>query len=265
MPLKLTAQYSLDRQKEIADSLFDKGDYFDAVTEYKRLSFFDERGEHLYKASRRIGLSYKYGGYYNNSVKYLNQAKLNAADDEEEFTAAVDIIRVNILRGTTSRAEYLLRQLEADPRYSGKSTEIDYWRGWVHIFDDNWDEAALSFDSIDPDHPLKKLALQIEDGKYSVTFAKVISYILPGSGQIYTGNTLSGTVSLAWNVLWGYLTIKSFSEDRPLDGILIGSLLWLRFYRGNVQNAEKFAVEANINKSNEGLKYLMDNYRGRKP
>jgi hypothetical protein len=130
---------------------------------------------------------------------------------------------------------------------------------------DDWERASLIFSGIDPDHPLKLLSDKVLNDKYSVNFAKVISYILPGAGQFYTGNYLSGLMSLGWNVLWGYLTINSFVEDRAFDGILIGSLLWLRFYRGNVQNAENFALQENLNISNRAYKYLKENYTGLKP
>ncbi len=36
-------------------------------------------------------------------------------------------------------------------------------------------------------------------------------------------------------------------------------------YNGNVQNAEKFAVEQNINIANKALRYLKNNYEGKKP
>ena len=133
------------------------------------------------------------------------------------------------------------------------------------MMNDNWEEASVSFSRIDSNHTLKILSDNVIVDKYSVNFAKVISYILPGSGQFYTGNYLSGLMSLGWNVLWGYLTITSFVEDRAFDGILIGSLLWMRFYRGNVQNAEKFAIEENIKVSNKAYQFLKNNYTGLKP
>ena len=133
------------------------------------------------------------------------------------------------------------------------------------MLSDDWSNASICFEQIDSMHQLKILSDSVVEEKYSVTFAKVISYILPGSGQFYTGNYLSGLMSLGWNILTGYLTINSFIEDRVFDGIVIGNLLWLRFYNGNVQNAEKFAKEKNIEIANEALRYLKNNYEGNKP
>ena len=100
-------------------------------------------------------------------------------------------------------------------------------------------------------------------GKFS--FSKLLAYILPGAGQFYTGEYLSGAMSLSWNILFGYLTINSFVEERVFDGFAIGTLLWMRFYRGNYQNAERFAENKNIEIANNKLKYIQQNYQGLKP
>ncbi len=100
---------------------------------------------------------------------------------------------------------------------------------------------------------------------YSEKFAKYSSYVIPGFGQFYTGEYLSGALSLSWNILSGYLTINSFIEDRVFDGIMVGNFLWLRFYSGNSQNAEKFAVQKNLQISNSALKYLQFNFAGERP
>ena len=90
-------------------------------------------------------------------------------------------------------------------------------------------------------------------------------HIIPGAGQFYTGHYFSGLLSLGWNALWGYLTVKAFIDERVFDGLIIGNFLWLRFYVGNIQNAEKFANEANIKIANKALSYLQDQYKGEKP
>ena len=114
-------------------------------------------------------------------------------------------------------------------------------------------------------HQLKLLADSVESEKYSIVLATAMSYIIPGSGQIYTWNYLSGIMSLGWNVLWGYLTINAFIAERAVEGILIGGLLWARFYRGNIQNAEKYAIEKNREISTKAYHYLAKEYKGKKP
>ncbi len=261
----LSAQDNLSRQLKYADNLYDSELFFDAVTEYKRLIYFDRYREYTHEANFKIGMSYKFAGKYDNAISYFRKSEISARNDEEVYESKIQIVRCNILRRTTNNAQSLLDDLNADNRFSSRSNDINYWRGWAFMMADDWQNAAAVFTKLDPEHPLKKLANKVENEKYSVTFAKVISYILPGSGQIYTGHYLSGIMSLGWNALLGYLTINAFVEDRVFDGLVIGNLLWLRFYRGNYENAGKFAVNENIKIANDAYRFLKNNYAGDKP
>jgi len=260
-----TAQDSAEKQFNFAQEFFIAEDYFDAITEFKRLLFFDNTGNYNYTANSMIGSSYKQGARFSDAIRHFTLAEINARNEEDLYNSRISIIRVNILRRSTVRALKLLDSLKADKRFKNKIDDINFWRGWAYIFADDWKSAANTFAEIDSTHELKQLADNIDDELYSVSFAKTISYIIPGAGQIYTGEYISGLLSLAWNVLWGYLTIKSFIDERIFDGIIIANFLWLRFYRGNFQNAEKFAEEKNLIISNKGLEYLQYEYSGRKP
>ena len=259
------AQNSFDAQFNYAKKLYSDEHYFDALTELKRLLFFDENSEYNYKANLLIGKSYKQGAKFSDAIRYLTLAELNAKNIDELFETRIEIIRINILRRTTRRALKLLDSLGSDERFIDRKDEIKYWRGWAYMFADDWEQAAQTFAEIDTNHVLKTLAEEVGDDLYSVSFAKTISYIIPGAGQIYTGEYISGLLSLGWNVLWGYLTIKAFIAERIFDGIVIANFLWLRFYRGNLQNAENFAMEKNLVRSNRALNYLQFEYDGLKP
>ena len=259
------AQSSLSIQFDYAEKLFNEKQYFDSITEFKRLLFIDSDGQYSYRANLLIGECYKEGAKFDDAIKYFSFAAKNSNAPEENFEARTQIIRTNILRRTTDRALQLCDELDTDPAFVDKKDEINYWRGWAYIFADDWKNASLVFGRIDPNHELKILAEKTEKAKVSVTCAKVISYILPGAGAIYCGNFLSGLMSAGWNLLAGYWTMNSFAENRAFDGIVVGELVWLRFYRGAIQNAEEFAVEKNLKISNQSLRYLQNEYKGIKP
>jgi hypothetical protein len=259
------AQDSFELQFNFAKKLYSNEKYFDTVTELKRLLFFDDSDEYNYEANLFIGKSYKQGAKFSDAIRYLTLAEINAENIDELYEARIEIIRINILRRTTSRAIKLLDSLQTDERFADRKDEIKYWYGWTYMFADDWKQAAQTFAEIDSNHVLKILAEEVDDDLYSVSFAKTISYIIPGAGQIYTGEYMSGLLSLGWNVLWGYLTIKAFIAERIFDGIVIANFLWLRFYRGNLQNAENFAMEKNLVRSNRALNYLQFEYDGLKP
>jgi hypothetical protein len=263
--LKLFSQDVIGNQYNFALKLYNTEQYYDAVTEFKRLLFFDTEKKYTYSANEYVGLSYKMGAKFSDAILYSTLAEINARNNEELFTSKIEIIRINILRRTISHAINLLDSLKNDPRFTGNSAEIDYWKGWAYIFDDKWGSAAKEFSYADSNKFLTEYCNNVEKEKYSVTFSDILSHIIPGAGQIYTGNYFSGFLSLGWNVLWGYLTINAFIDNRVFDGLVIGNLLWLRFYNGNLQNSVKDAEKGNLDITNRALDFLQSGYSGEKP
>lgn len=259
------AQNILQQQFNFANQLFVQDKYFDAITESKRLQFFDKQNIYSFQSNLLIGKSYKAGAKFDEAVKYFTLAEINAKSDEEYLVAKTLNARTNILRRTTKQAERILNDLLIDPRFKSNEKEIKYWIGWNYIFSDDWEKAYEIFNENNLDTTLANLCKSVGDEMYSVDFAKYSSYIIPGFGQFYTGEYISGALSLGWNILFGYLTINAFVEDRIFDAIIIGNFLWLRFYSGNIQNAEKFAVQKNLEISNKALEYLQYSFMGERP
>ena len=260
----LYCQQTLHEQYEFALSLYNHEKYFDAVTELKRLNFFDKEKEYAFNSDLLIGKSFKEGGKFSEALRYFTLAGINAVSDSDFYEAKINSVKINILRRTTDQAQRLLNGLQSDKRFRDKEYEITYWRGWAYIFADDWKKAAEEFDEIKED-TLRILCEQVTSDKYNVTTVKILSYIIPGAGQIYTGHYFNGFLSFGWNVLWGYLTVKAFVDERIFDGFVIGNFLWLRFYVGNLQNAEKFVEEENLKISNKALSRLQNEYQGKKP
>lgn len=257
-------QTSLEEQMRRAESLFNSGKYFDAVTEYKRAEFFDAGKGLAYKTNFMIGLCYKAGLKYDDAIYYIGKALSASETAEENFTASVELVKLNILKRNLSNAYAKIGSLKKRYKDLPHSEELNYWLGWAYMFDGKWEEAGKIFET-EGREELAAICKKVAGEEYDVTFAKLISYIVPGAGQFYTENYLSGAMSFGWNLLWGYLTVNAFVAGRIFDGFVIGNMLWFRFYRGNFQNAEKFAVEKNIKIYNNAYDYLMKNYKGKKP
>jgi len=261
----IIAQSSIDEQFNFAKNLFEQENYYDSITELKRLLFYDDKNEFSYEANELIGYCYKYGAKFTDAIRYFTLAEINSRNNEELYNSRIEIIRLNILRRTTERAHKLLDSLETDNRFKERIGEVNYWRGWTYIFSDDWKNALSIFSEVDSLKELADISRQTVNEMYSVSLAKTLSYIIPGSGQIYAGEYLSGIMSLGWNVLLGYLTINSFVNERVFDGVVLANFLWLRFYRGSLQNAENFAAEKNLETSNRALNYLQNSFKGLKP
>lgn len=259
------AQSNLQAQYDYASKLFNEEKYFDAITEFKRLLFFDSLKQYSFEANKHIAMSYKQGGKFTEAIKYFSLAELSTTNLDSIFDIKIEIIKTNLLRGTIYRAFDLLNDLNDDERFNAKKNQITYWKGWAYIFNDEWTEASEEFSKLSDRHELKVLCENVSESMYSKTKAQILSYILPGAGQFYTGNYISGILSFSWVTLWSYISIEAFLADRIFDGLMVANFLAFRFYNGNIQNAEKFADEHNSELTNWVLNYLQNNYRGLKP
>ncbi len=261
----VSAQTELEKQFGYANRLFDNEQYFDAVTEYKRLIFFDTNNEYSKTAHYKIGIAYKYGGFFENATWHIGRALSFTKDNDTRFRYSTDLIRVNLLNSNFQNANRIIASMLTDSRYVNHYEELIYWRGWSEMLNNKWELAASTFGEIELGKELKKICNEVLNSEYNVTFAKVISYIIPGSGQFYSGEYFSGILSLGWCVLWGYDSFTAFANDRVFDGIMVANFLWLRFYRGNVQNAENIAIEKNRQLYIKTVNYLFTKFEGMKP
>lgn len=259
------AQSNLQAQYDYASKLFNEEKYFDAITEFKRLLFFDSLKQYSFEANKHTAMSYKQGGKFTEAIKYFSLTELSTPNLDSIFDIKIEIIKTNLLRRTIYRAFDLLKDLDEDERFNAKKDQMAYWKGWAYIFNDDWEKASEEFAKLDANHELARMCGNVHDSQYSQSKARTLSYILPGAGQFYTGNYISGILSFSWVALWSYISVEAFLADRIFDGLMVANFLDFRFYNGNIQNAAKFVDEHNSELSNWMLNYLQSNYRGPKP
>src|SRR4030067_1749045 len=79
------SQEYLQQQFEFAKNLYEKENYFDAITEYKRLKFFDTNNTYGSFTDEYIAQSYKQGGKFNEAIHYFTLAEINAKNSEDIY------------------------------------------------------------------------------------------------------------------------------------------------------------------------------------
>lgn len=231
-----------------ADNLFENEFYYNSITEYKRLLYFDKDSVHFVNSNEKIGDAYSKGGFFDLANYYYEQALLKA--DSVVMVA----IQKKIIRNFISE-DNLKEAIEKMKFYSFEEVLQKDLIGILKFKEGDFEGAKRILDN----KFLINLCNLAENESLNPYFSKLISYFLPGFGRIYAGEYLSGIIDLSWNILSGYFTIRAFSEERELDGILIGSLVWLRFYRGNIQGAVN-TVEIENKRIKEKYYFEMKNY-----
>lgn len=255
----ICAQNDLLIQKKLADSIFYAENYFDAIKEYKRLHFFDKEKLYDFYSYYQIALCYKYGGKFEQAHNYFSLALIKAETVNQIFDVKINLCRLNIIENKLENAHRILDDLEKNYSTNDFADQIKFWRGWAFFYEKNWNSAFKIFFELNY-FELADIVLKIKSEYYSIEKSKTLSMLLPGLGQFHTANYISGIGSFLWNLLTGYLTINAFWNERIFDGIIFSNLLWLRFYRGNIQNAEKFAIEKNNELFKNTLNYIYKNF-----
>lgn len=253
------SQNDLIKQLDYADSLYFYQNYYDAITEYKRLIFFDKEKSFIYYSFNQIARCYKYARKFEDSYNFFSLALTEAKSSKEIFDCKINICRLNIIEKKTKNAHRILDELETDSLFLEFEKEIKHWRAWVFYFEMDYKKAKDIFDELNKKE-LANFSEKLLEDSYSVQTANILSTILPGMGQFYIGNYLNAAGSFLWNLLSLYLTINAFSSERIFDGIVLSNFLWLRFYVGNLENAEKFAIDENEKIFNESLNSIYSNF-----
>ncbi len=108
------AQNSFQYQFDKATQLFNQEKYFDAITELKRLQYFDKQNQYSFQSNLLIGKSYKAGAKFDEAVKYFTLAEINSSNQYDYYTSKILNARTNILRRTNNQANKILFDLEND-------------------------------------------------------------------------------------------------------------------------------------------------------
>jgi hypothetical protein len=222
-----------------AEHLYTSKDYYRAISEYKRESFFEENTLKKRWADYRIGESYRKSGRAEKSVPYFVNAAWFGVPDSLTDSCVLSLARSYIDMGSFETARGILDSL-------GKETpEKAALAGWSYLLEGDFENAGPLFSSADRG-PLADLTAVGQKTRWkSPRTAAVMSAVIPGSGQIYAGGYKQGAISLLLHGLIAYVTYRAVEDHRYFEA---GAALYTgfsRFYVGNILAASSLARERN--------------------
>jgi TolA-binding protein len=240
----------------MADVFMEEGEYYRAITEYKKFLILFPASEKADYALFKIGMAYYRGEEYESSVKYCSilekkyktsrylpeasyykglsywkskdrEKARTAFDTLTEFFPRSEFAPLALVAGSlvtfeeenvTASMKRLERLIDQYPEYPGSK---------------NAKEAITLIDQY-PRLPEK-----------SETLAAVMSAILPGSGYIYADHVEDGITAFIINTLFIAGTITAIhSENYAVAGIVGG--IGLPFYVGNIYGSANAAKKWNL-------------------
>lgn len=257
--------------KQFADSLFREEDYYRAITEYKRFLFLYPKHPKSDETKFLIGFSYFKGEKRDAAIRYFEELssdsskKASAFFEESYFFIGQTHFLAN--RHPIARAQWQ-EFLEKYPK-SQFADAAHYQRGWSFFLEEELERSKEAFKKVTAkeSHPeakprdLLKISLTFKEhaGKMieeidrwgdhprrSPLLAGVMSALLPGSGQWYTGRFWDGFSALLINGIFIYGIYAAFDAELYAAGGIL-AFFGTGFYGGNIFSAVSGAYKFNRN------------------
>jgi TM2 domain-containing membrane protein YozV len=230
-----------------ADHLFGDGDYYRAITEYRRYLWLSRgRGDEAPRAALAIGEALMRGEQWDAAGRQLDGVASRTTDLELRRTALFAAARAYLEDGRPELAKPRFRLLVADEEADGALKQHSRMLlAWGHFDAGELDKAREIFQSIatsDSQWAVQaKGVVDAIDQKGSLAMkdplvAALLS-IIPGAGHMYLGQWGTGVTSLAWNTLfivaavsawltgdWGVAAVLTFAELGWYSGSMFGAI-----------------------------------------
>lgn len=234
-----------------ADYLYREDSYDDAITEYKRMLFFNPESTSI---EFKIIRCYEKSGELEEAIDYSNKLLLKYYDKEIREKLSISLAKNYIKQGEFGDAR--MTSIDIEDEFTRH-----YLLGLSYLFEKSWALAIAEFTKINNDTLVKLAEAGERLPKKSVSVAGILSTIIPGLGHLYVGNVNKGIRSFLVNVISGYLTFINVKNQDYLSGSFIFSSLFHRFYLGGIMTSIIGAKECNSDKENvyiENIKYLLE-------
>jgi len=232
--------------KTYSDDQFEKGNYSVALKEYQRIQLFDN--EKLYNdIYSKIATIYFNQANYNNAIRYLNLAWTVEQNDSLKFELSIKKALCNLLLNDNYGAltELLDISVQNSKYFRDKLnlyTGICYFGLEDYITSNSYFIQLVDSAGINELNKLFNNYISYNK-KYDPEKIELMSTFFPGLGQMYMGEIGSGLnsiVLLTGIVAYAYYTTSVYGW---IDGVLVLSSWYYRYYKGGTLKANIAAQE----------------------
>lgn len=244
--------FTADQLLQFADQLLQEGEYFRAITEYRRFRFDYPDDPRQAMALFRIGQAFYRGQQYQDALQTFRNVTQDYPDSPYGQQALL------------WQGESLIQQTQYGAAEQSYTTYIErhanasavpyarYQRGWTLLYRRQWQAATAELQQIPASSSLypaaQQLALEAQEGsqqpKKSPALAGTLSTFLPGAGQLYNGRLGDAVLTFLLNGLFIAGTIEAIQHDQPAIAGVLG-FFEAGWYGGNIYSAVNGAHKHN--------------------
>jgi tetratricopeptide (TPR) repeat protein len=252
-----------DQILKFADALFNDGDYFRAITEYKRFLFLHPTDMRAGRVQLQVALAYQRGQQWDDARQTFEHLVEQSADPAARAEAAYRIGETSFQQGRYAQAIADLQPVAERYEQTLVGDRARYLLGWSYLRGRQWLEASQTFEVIATTSPLfpssRALAEAAREGEQlprkSPALAGLMSAVIPGTGHFYTGRWRDGTIALLLNGAFLAAGIEAVSAgNEAAAGVLL--FFEAAWYSGTIYGAVNAAHKYNLDLEDRWLQGL---------
>jgi len=242
---------NFDETINIADNQLKYGEVSLALKTYQRALFFSEGRRNLYLFTQIAEISYLKNDYETARNYYglaYNQTENDTLKTELLFKKA----SCQMLNGNFQLALIELFSVNDSSDFIQK--RLDFYLGTCYFGLEDFNRALTYFESCVELSDRKELSSLFSGNKLyspSPKKARIMSMILPGLGQTYSGDLKSGLNSIVLTSGLIALAVHIGKLYSPVDAILAVMPWFQRYYTGGYAKADEIAASKRQLKRNE--------------
>jgi tetratricopeptide (TPR) repeat protein len=261
-----------DQLIEFADHLMREGEYFRAITEYRRFLFYYPQDPRQAMIHFRIGLALYRSQQYEEALKTFHEVAQQYLETPYGKQAWLWQGESLLRQARYQAAEQFYTQMLEQFSDDEIGQLARYQRGWALLYQRKWHDASRQFQQVMPESPLYRLAFRLAEEvlvgdqlpSKSPLVAGILSGVLPGSGQLYNGRGGDALLALFLNGLFiAGITQAVTHGELAVAGVL--SFFEAGWYVGNVYGAINGAHKYNRQTEETFLRNLENRYRFQPP
>jgi tetratricopeptide (TPR) repeat protein len=247
---------AVDQALALGDRYARSGAFDPAITEYKRVLFFDEDNRLASTVHSRIASCYRSQHRWNEAFFHLRRSIQVASSLKEIEDREFELITVLLASGRDSEAELRLLRLRDFPEIDRKRVSLHLCV--TYVYRGRWEDAAAELDQAFPDAEIvepwrraelerlkRLLAEALSSRRKSPSTALLLSTIVPGTGQLYAGDPWDALNAFALNTGLATLIFTAMKHEYYLEAALLFVYPFRRYYLGNRDNARIAAERSN--------------------
>ncbi|MDE0040603.1 MAG: tetratricopeptide repeat protein [Candidatus Poribacteria bacterium] len=268
LPVAHSQEFNKNELLDFADSLFQEEDYLNAAHEYRRYLLLFPEEENGDFVQFRLAASYQNAGKLASAIQTYQLLIDTYPNSPLMQRAQSNIAQCQLLEGNKDVAIRSLQQFLSEYPESDLAPRVYFMIATVQMEGKDWEKATKTWEEIAVKYPdtrfaeaSNRLIRMVRSSKLipkrSPTFSGLLSAVIPGLGQAYSGRFLDGLQSLTVIGTIGAGTAYYINREQYEVAIPVG-LLGLFFYAGNVYGGAQAAKTFN---NHQEIKFL-DGLRG---